>query len=120
MNNANQDGHFWMFNPVTSRYELRWEPIPSVYSPPKYFSDIQCYCYRYNYDVPISVIIGIHGHHFKNISRLSQAPYIFYRQETHEIEIWGNQASIERAFQLLQKHILHWSQRLNQNDDQSN
>jgi hypothetical protein len=113
--NVNQDGHCWILNPAKNVYELHWEPIPNVYSPPKYYKDVHCYSFEYTDDIPISILIGTNGYHFKNISRLSNAPYIFYQKDTHRIEIWGNVESIQNAYGLLQKHIQYWKNKLSQN-----
>jgi len=102
-----QSGHYWAWNTDQNQYQLCWNPIKNQYTPPKYFQDIHCVRYRYQDRIPISRLIGKDGFHFKEISRLSKAPYIFYRKEEDVIEFWGNPSSIQYAIYLLERHIQH-------------
>jgi len=108
------NGYYWEWNHTIRAYVLRWSPIQGEYSPPLLTRGIQCRIIPYktnNSNIPISVLIGKDGYHFKQISKLSNTPYIFYVKSAQLIEFWGFPACIDHAIQLFNKHIKHWEQK---------
>ena len=84
-----------------------WNPIPNQYCPPMLHQGI--YPWRFQI-LPEHIhlmgkFIGKEGIHFKNITAISGCVYIYFIQDSSEIEIWGNYHTIQHAFYLLSNHI---------------
>jgi hypothetical protein len=82
---------------------LDWAPIPSIYSPPVLHQGLVKGFVPVHVPVPIGVIIGHQGHHFKTITHKSGCLYIYYNQDC--IEIWGSQDAVNRATHELLQHF---------------
>jgi hypothetical protein len=53
----------------------------------------------------VHMIMGKKGYHFKNITSISSAKYIWFNKEKNVIEIWGPMRCHERASKLLYGHM---------------
>jgi hypothetical protein len=82
---------------------LDWAPIPSIYSPPVLHQDLVKGFVPVHVPVPMGIIIGHQGHHFKTITHKSGCLYIYYNQDY--IEIWGTQDAVNRATHELLQHL---------------
>jgi hypothetical protein len=99
------NGHYWIFNPTIQKHQIHWKPITNVYSPPQFLPNIKVVKISYKDEIPINLLIGKDGFHFKNISRLSNCPYIYFKDD--HIEFWGNSESISKAINLFNNHYRH-------------
>jgi len=90
----NWDGFAW---------QLSWTVIPTVYSPPSLFPLIRKIVYKVPDETAMGRVIGRNGLHFKKITQLSGALYLFYNEP--EIEIWGFGEAPEQAKWILDNHV---------------
>jgi hypothetical protein len=84
-------------------WKLKWMVLPSVYSPPSLFPMVRKLIYEVDDTSIMGRVIGKNGCHFKNITHLSGALYIFFRYA--EIEIWGYENTPEIAMRMVDNHI---------------
>lgn len=76
---------------------------PGIYSPPNSLYSqvvVPTECIRL-----MPMIIGKVGYHFKNITSISGATYIWFNKESNVIEVWGPKRCHEYASRLLLGHI---------------
>lgn len=88
-----------------------WTPIPGVYSPPCNVPGMKCTLLWMREDVPhhaMGLFIGAKGVHFKNITALSGAAYLFLRNQDGRfyVEIWGYPGTEFTAMNTL---CYHWN-----------
>jgi hypothetical protein len=88
-----------------------WTPVPGVYSPPWEVPGMQCTIYWMRDDAPeraMGVFIGSKGLHFKNITALSGAAYLFLRKQDgrYFVEIWGYPGT---EFPAMEALWYHWN-----------
>lgn len=88
-----------------------WTPIPGVYSPPCCVPGMKCTLLWMREDVPhhaMGLFIGAKGVHFKNITALSGAAYLFLRNQDGRffVEIWGYPGTEFTAMNTL---CYHWN-----------
>lgn len=94
-------GFSWVWDGVAWR--LQWTVLPSVYSPPTLFPMVRKLTYQVDDESMMGRVIGKNGYHFKNITHLSGALYIYCRDA--EIEIWGFENTPEIAMRMLDNHV---------------
>lgn len=89
-------------------YSLTWQPVTNLYSPPVLHPGVTraAFYLQPEHTNIIGRLIGKNGFHFKNITDMSGCLYIFY-VGSQIIEVWGEPASIHKAFCLLQRHVCH-------------
>lgn len=76
---------------------------PGVYSPPdSHYS--HAFIPETCKDI-IHMIMGRKGYHFKNITSISGAEYIWYNSEKCVVEVWGHPKCHENAARLLYGHM---------------
>lgn len=112
-------GYTWILTPTG--WIMQYNPIPGVYSPPVLHQGInKGYFYYFDQYIPImGSLIGKNGFHYKNITRLSESVYIYNINDT-TVEIWGTDKAISKAIILINKHIKHVVEKLeNKKQDSS-
>lgn len=99
-------GYYWEQQDDQS-WIMRWSPVTGYYSPPQLDKTLNMSIMQVPEDMTdrIGLVIGKNGYFFKYITLWSGAVYIFYRNETNTIEIWGTPKSIEKAYQLFGLHF---------------
>jgi hypothetical protein len=95
-------GYLWRHLP--DGIALDWQPIPAIYSPPILHVDLVQTFVPIHVPVPLGILIGHQGCHFKEITRRTGCQYIFCRNDV--IEIWGNQEAVNIGIQQMLRHIL--------------
>jgi hypothetical protein len=93
---------------------MRWMPIPRQYSPPALNPNVVYSMIWLPEHLPegaTGIFIGAGGVHFKNITTLSGAAYLFLLHDPvanrYRVEIWGYPGTEIKAKELLHQH---WEQ----------
>jgi len=112
----NCPGYAWEYNLVHhnpvhhTNYLLKWEPVKNVYPPPILHPDVRVMYLNIPRESTgrLGRVIGKDGCHLKEISTVSGAPYIFYRKDTNQFEIWGDYLAVQTAYDVM----FHWVARV--------
>ena len=99
-------GYVWSWDVEACMWELTWEPVPGVYSPPVLHSHL----WWNQLDVPDNCrdlcgrVIGKQGYFLKRITEASRALYIFLHGS--RFEIWGlSSEGVARARDMVWRRI---------------
>ena len=101
-------GYSWEWFPPMNGWRLRWEPVRSMYSPPRLHPGITSVFVGVDpvLAYKIGTVIGKNGAHLKTISEASGAPYIWFRSDIGQMEIWGLPQHVAVAKEMLSAHLM--------------
>lgn len=98
-------GYYWQWDGF--QWQMMWEPVRNVYSPPCLHPGVLCHEVRVPLQIhdKIGLLIGSNGQNFIRITNQSGCFYVFYRATRNIVEIWGYTLNVAHATRMIQSSV---------------